>query len=59
VLDKRLGERNAAMSREERQTMRLAYSKRRELKKAQRYALADDDDDQLTHFGQSLANVQK
>ena len=58
--DKRLGENDATMSLEEKMLKRFAKERLKSDKKT-KYNLNDDDedeDDQLTHMGQSVAEIQ-
>ncbi|XP_056004719.1 nucleolar protein 14-like isoform X2 [Ostrea edulis] len=55
-IDKRFGENDTSLSIEEKMMKRFAMERERE--KTNKFSLNDDDDD-LTHFGQSLSSIEK
>ncbi|XP_077992543.1 nucleolar protein 14-like isoform X2 [Glandiceps talaboti] len=57
-LDKRLGENDATMTPEEKMMKRFAFEKQRHHEKASHYSL-NDEEEELTHYGQSLAEIEK
>ena len=56
--DKRLGENDASMSLEEKMLKRFAKERLKSDKKTKYNLNDDEEDDQLTHMGQSVAEIQ-
>ncbi|XP_070540572.1 nucleolar protein 14-like [Ptychodera flava] len=57
VVDRRLGENDATLTPEEKMMKRFAFEKQRYHEKASIYNL--NEEEELTHYGQSLAEVEK
>ncbi|KAK6185807.1 hypothetical protein SNE40_007956 [Patella caerulea] len=57
LIDKRIGEKDQNLTLEEKMMQRYALERKNEEKKGSIYSLNEDED--LTHYGQSLSNIEK
>ncbi|KAJ9070630.1 nucleolar complex protein 14 [Entomophthora muscae] len=57
IIDRRFGENNANMTPEEKMLERFTREKQKKARNSSLFNLEDDDEEDLTHFGQSLAGM--